>query len=360
MSLGKLDKNILKNAMEKGKAQPKKEEIDYIRFRSPFRGVERGTVIAPGGKIIWGFPHIKRIFTLKAGMEKNIHESTVYFEQKIDGFNVRIAKIGTRIYAFSRGGFLDPFVTEKAREAGLESFFDAHPKYILCGEMIGNTPYTKPTKDFDVKLFVFDIDDGHNNYLPCEMKYEILRKCGVPSVPVIGKFKTSDSKGMDRAVQDVNKARKEGIVIKSEGRKDVVKYVNPNADIDDIANCSGLFFDMPFGFFNQRVLRSAYFIRDYGMDREKYGKELGIAFYEGIAKALDALAAGRNIEDEFEILIKDEKIWDEIRRHMGKEVKLSVIFKRKEKDRTRIRFSKTYLRTTRLLRAYLNGKGMTD
>jgi len=360
MSLGNIDKKKLEEALKKGKAQLKKEDINYIRFRSSFKGVERGTVIAPGKKIIWGFPHIKRIFTLEKGMRRNISEGTVYLEEKIDGFNVRIAKIGGKIYAFSRGGFLDFFVTEKVREPELEKFFEDHPKYILCGEMIGNTPYTKPTKEFDVRLFVFDINDGHNNYLPCEMKYEILRKYDIPSVPLIGKFKTDDFKKLNRIVLDFNKARKEGIVIKSESRKDLVKYVNPNADIDDIGSCSYMFFDMPFGFFNQRMLRSAFFIRDYGLDREKYGKELGNSYYRGLMRALDDMASGKNIEEEFEILVKDGDAWEKIRRHAGKEVKLNLISRRKEKGGTRIRFSKIYLRTTRLLRAYLNGKGMTD
>ncbi len=359
MSHGKIENEKIDEAVKKGKAQLKKEDIDYVRFRSSFKGVERGTVIT-GKRIIWGFPHIKRIFTLEKGIKKNISEGTVYLEEKIDGFNVRIAKTGGKIYAFSRGGFLEFFVTEKVRELGLEKFFEDHPKYVLCGEMLGNTPYTKPTNEFDVKLFVFDIDDGHGNYLPCEMKYELLRKYNIPSVPLIGKFKADDFKKLNRLALDFNKARREGIVIKSESRRELVKYVNPNADIDDIGNCSYLFFDMPFGFFNQRMLRSAFFIRDYGLDRKKYGKELGDFYYKGIVRALDDIASGKNIEEEFEILVKDETVWEKIRKHAGKEVKLNLIFKRKEKNGTRIRFSKTYLRTTRLLRAYLNGRGMTD
>ena len=69
-----------------------------------------------GKRVIWGYPHIKRIFTLKNGMKRNLDPGQVYAEEKIDGFNVRIAFIGKNIYAFSRGGFLDSFVTEKARE----------------------------------------------------------------------------------------------------------------------------------------------------------------------------------------------------------------------------------------------------
>ncbi len=360
MSHGRIERTKVNEAIKKGKAELLREEINYVRFRSTFKGIERGTVIAPGKNIIRGFPHIKRIFTFENGIKKNIHEKTIHLEEKIDGFNIRIARIGGGIYAFSRGGFLDSFVTEKVREMGFEKFFGEHPEYVLCGEMIGNTPYTKPTKEFDVKLFVFDIDDGHGNYLPCKMKYELLRKYNIPSIPLIGKFRADDFKKLEKIVRHMNRARKEGIAIKSESRKDVVKYVNTNADIDDIKNCAHLFFDMPFGFFNQRVVRSAFFIRDYGLDREKYGKELGAAYIKGLIKAMDTIASGRDIEDEFEILVSDESIWDKIKKHTGKEVKLKLISKRKEKGKTRIRFSKTYLKTTRKFRAFLNGKGITD
>ncbi len=360
MSRGKIEKGEVSEAIQKGKAEFMKEEINYVRFRADRKGIGRGTVIVKGKKVIWGFPHIKRIFTLEKGVMKNIKDNTVYVEEKIDGSNIRIAGIAGEIYAFSRGGFLDSFVTEKVREMGLEKFFNDHPKYILCAEMIGNTPYTKPTKEFDVKLLVFDIDDGYGKYLPCEMKYELLKKYNIPSIPVIGKFRADDFNGLNKLVKDINRARKEGIVIKSESRLELVKYVNTNADIDDIKNCAHLYFDMPFGFFNQRVIRSSFFIRDYNLDREKYRKELGAAYIGGLIKALDIVASGRNIEEEFEILIKDEKIWDKIRKHTGKEVKLNIIWKRKEGKKTIIRFSKTYLRTTRLLRSYLNGKGVTD
>lgn len=360
MSRGRIEKEKVKNAIDRGKAESMKEEINYIKFRSTYKGIERGTVIAPGKRIIRGFPHIKRIFTLENGLKKNIKEKTVYIEEKIDGSNIRIAKIKGRIYAFSRGGFLDYFATEKSRELGLEKFFEEHPKYVLCGEMIGNTPYTKPTKEFDVKLLVFDIDDGHGNYLPCEMKYELLKKYKINSVPFLGKFSADDFKEINKLVRQINRARKEGIVIKSEGRLNVVKYVNTNADIDDIKNCAHLFFDMPSGFFNQRILRSSVFIRDYNLDRKKYAKELGTAYITGLIKAMDTVSSGKDIEEEFEIFVKDPSIWDKIRKHTGKEVKLTILWKRNEKGKTRIRFTKTYLETTRKLRAYLNGKGVTD
>ncbi|MBU0591160.1 RNA ligase [Candidatus Micrarchaeota archaeon] len=359
-----IDVKIVRDALKQGKAERIKggfdeTKIEYIRFRSPHGGIGRGTVIA-GKRVIWGFPHIKRIFTLEKGLKKNMTGGTIFAEEKIDGFNVRIASIDGSICAFSRGGFLDLFVTEKAREMKLERFFINNPNYIICGEMIGNTPHTDPTDKFDVKLFVFDIDTGDGSYLPCEKKYSLLNKYSLQSVPVLGKFMADDYAGLHKLAISLNKGMKEGMVLKSADRRNVLKYVMPNADLDDISKTSSLLFDMPIGFFYQRVLRSAFFINDFDLDKDKYAAMLGRAFYSGLSKSIRKVKRGEEIDDEFEILIKDLRIWDDIKHNMGKAVKLDLLWKRSEKGKTRIRFRKIYRNTTKKLTSFASGKGVTD
>jgi putative ATP-dependent DNA ligase len=350
---------IIREGLEKGKVEKLSGEIDYYRFAVPFRKVERGTVVA-GKRVIWGFPHIKRIFTLEKGIEKNIRDSIVHAEEKIDGFNCRIARVGKKIYGFSRGGFLDSFISEKAGGMGLEKFFERHPGHVLCGEMVGNTPYTEPEKKFDVKLFIFDIDRGDGSYLPPEEKYEALRHFKIPGVPVLGKFRCDDFAGLKKAARALNSGKKEGMVIKSDDRRQVVKYVTPFADIDDILNTSDRFLDMSMGFYYQRILRSSFFIRDFGLGREKHASALGKAFYSGMIAAIDKVSSGGQIDREFEILVKDAKIWDEIKGHRSKEIGYEKLWEKKEKGKTRIRFRKIYWKTTRELASLASGKGVTD
>lgn len=354
-----INSGTVSEGLKREKAEKLSEELDYIRFRDTFRGIERGTVIT-GKRVIWGFPHIKRIFTLGNGLKKNMTGEFLYAEEKIDGFNVRIASIGGKIYGFSRGGFLDSFVTEKAREAKLEKFFRDNPEKVLCAEMTGNTPYTRPTNEFDVRIFVFDIDAGDGGYLACGEKYALLKKYGINGVPLLGRFKTNDYKKLRDLALALNKGRKEGMVLKSADRDSVMKYVTPFADIDDISKSSRLFFDMPIGFYYQRVLRSAFFIADYGLGREEHAKKLGKAFYEGLEEAIREAREGRDIKEEFEILIKDRNIWSDIRKHMSRDVKLEEISRKNENGKTRIRFTKTYKKTTKTLGAYAAGKGITD
>jgi putative ATP-dependent DNA ligase len=350
---------LLSDARKKGRLEERNEELDYWRFREDTGKVMRGTVII-GNRVISGFPHIKRIFTLEKGITRNMKSEILYAEQKMDGYNLRIAAINKRIYAFSRGGFIDYFATEKARDLVSAKFFADFPNYALCCEMLGNTPYTRPGKDGEVKMYIFDIDDGNGNYVPCEEKYSLLKKYGIPSVPQMGKFSAHDIKKIKELALSLLRGKKEGMVLKSADRSEAVKYVTPFADIDDIANNTHLMFDMPSGFFIQRVLRSAFFIKDFGLDKEKFQAELGKAFYEKFISSLNALENGEGIGEEFEITIKDKKIWEWIKRHMSKEVKLEKLSEREENGKTSIVFRKIYKKSDRKLREHLSGKGVTD
>ncbi len=359
MFRGKIKNADIRKAIELGKAEALSEEIDYIRFRKGFRRIERGTVITKN-RIIWGFPHIKRVFMLDSGINRNIRTEEFYAEEKIDGYNLRIAGIEGKIFAFTRGGYIDPFATEKARDMpNLRNFFKKYPAHVLCCEMIGNTPFTEPTKEFDVRILVFDIDyDG--GYLAPAEKYDVLGKFRIEAVPFLGRFSKKQIGLLKKVAENLNKGKNEGMVIKSADRSDVVKFVTPFAAIDDIEKCSYIFFDMPCGFFYQRIIRSSIFIDEYSLNKDKYSKMLGNAFYSGFIRAVNDIKQGKTVDEQFEILVRDEKIFDVIKKHMGKEVDIKLISKKKENGKTRIRFSKTYRKTTKEIRSFLEGRGVVD
>lgn len=353
---------VVKEALEKGVAEMRSfdtfDNVDYIRFKNSYKQIERGSIIAKNN-FFPGFPHIKRIFTLEKGLEKNICSEPIFAEEKIDGYNLRAVLIENKIYALSRSGIIDAFSTEKLRELLPKNFFNKN--LMLCGEMIGNTPYMPKMENFDVKYYIFDIYDLENNcYLQQTEKYSLLKENGLVSVPFLGKFRKTEIKKLKELVLNFNKAGKEGIVFKSIDRKQIVKYVNPNADIEDMGNTFKMLFDMPIGYFNQRMLRSAIFVKEYGLDTEQYGKKLGKAVYENFARGLKMLEKDGKIYDEFEIVVKNKKIWDELKSHMSKEIKLEIVFEREENGKTKIRFRKIYIKSTKKLRGFLNGKGIVD
>ncbi len=352
-----LDDVVIGKAAKAGKLIEHDEELHYSRFREDAGKIPRGTVLI-GDRVVWGYQHIPRIFRLSTGIPRNISNGQFYAEEKIDGFNVRIVLTERGIYALSRGGFLDLFATEKVRTKQVQQFFSGYPRHTLCGEMIGNTPYTKPTKKFDVKLFIYDSYDDNGNLLPCEQKYAVLKKYGLLSVPVLGKC--NKAKEAEAFVPQLIKGKKEGMVLKSADRKKIVKFVVPSADIDDLAQNAAMLFDMPSGFLLQRVFRSAISIADYGLPEKKYYTELGKAVYAGLIEAVKSEKGIHRASEEFEITVIDNTIWNRIAKHMSKEVKLEVLYMRKQRGVTRIRFRKIYKKTDRMLRDYLGGKELVD
>jgi putative ATP-dependent DNA ligase len=351
---------LLADARKRNKLVEHDEEIQYVRFKEDFRSIPRGTVIVTGKKIVWGFPHIKRIFTLEKGIEKNIKSDVFYVEEKIDGYNVRIAQIDGKLFAFSRGGFIEPFATEKISDMGFERFFHDYPEYVLCGEMIGNTPYTPPTNEFDVKLFIFDIDCGGMKYLNPKEKYDLLKKYNIESVPVIGSFKKDEIAKLKESVLSILERKAEGIVIKSADRSDVVKFVTPAADLEDVARNMPLMFDMPSGFFIQRVLRSAFFIKDFQLDQRNYAQRLGAACYDSFIEKLKEIEKGGVVSEEFEVLLKNPSTWQQLLKHISRDIKIEIISKKVDDNGIRIRFRKIYKKTNKRLRDFLSGKGITD
>lgn len=348
---------LLEEARRHGKIIEHNETLQYSRFREDFRAIPRGTVLLHG-RVVFGFPHIPRIFTLEKGIERNLLPGSFYVEEKIDGFNLRILQHEKAVYAFSRGGFLDLFATEKAREMELEPFFRDYPDHALCGEMIGNTPYTRPTRAFDVRFFVFDIQDGEGAYLPCEEKYALLKHYRIRGVMVHGRFEQADS--VPALALRLMKKGAEGMVLKSADRKKIVKFVNPYADIEDIAHNAALLFDMPSGFFLQRVLRSAIFLRDLGLSRQGYSLRLGRAFYDGLSRGFDQIEREGHVSEEFAVQVRNPDIWDAILRHTSSEVRLVKISQKKQGKYYRIRFKKIYKRTSQMLRDFLRGKSLVD
>ena len=353
-----MDKMDITLALKKGTLVHHKEDIEYYRFKTGFRSINRGRVLTKN-KTIDGFPHIPRIFAIEKGIERNFTEDTLYLEEKVDGFNLRVGIVENEIFAFSRGGFVDLFSTEKVGEMKLEKFFRDYPNYVLCGEMIGNTPYTRPTKKFDVKFLVFDIDNGKGDYLPVDEKYKVLDKFGIESIPRLGKFNKKEINKIKQVILRIDKSRKEGVVIKSASRKEIVKYVVPTVGIEHIEEAMDAFFDMPPGFFMQRIFRSAVSIEEFDLDRKEYEKQLGRSFLELIDQIKQVKNDGY-VYAEFEILIRDNRIFENIIKHMSKEIKIEKIFEKEEGQRKRIRFRKIYKETSKKILDAIRGKAQID
>ena len=379
---------ILKTALQKNKIVEETATpagLKYTRFREDFRHIERGTIII-GKRTIPGYPHIKRIFRFGEGLLHNLHSPYFFVEEKIDGFNARICKINGKIYAFSRGGILDSFMSEKARDPNrkFNLFFDKYPQMVLCAEVIGNTPHTIATATADeVTIFVFDIfDSDSGKYLDTAKKYALADKFGIITTPRLGRFKNENDGefgSLKKLILSLNSRNGEGVVIRGEGvngeRGEILKFVTAQSDIADVAGTSSKFFDMPIGFFYQRILRSALFVHEFKLDRKRYANMLGQAFYEGLMSAFDSIANGKDISEDFKITMNEPTVWKDIVAKTSREVRLEKLSEEKlggkksdgknsgdgkQKERTHVVFRRHYRKTSHNLRSFMGGKAVAD
>jgi len=341
-------------AIRKGRIE---ERDGLFRFSERIGTIPRGTVVIEK-RIIYGYPKIRRVFSLADGAKHNLNPGEVWAEEKIDGFNLRVFYENGRVYCISRGGFLDYFATEKiSSDLGVQKFFRDHPASTLHMEMIGNTPYTTPTKKFDVKYYVFDIGNGKTRFVGPSERKELCKKYGLNCVPLLGKVTGEDGKKLKQIASSINKRGGEGIVLKQHLPRRVLKYVVPASDIRDLGECSAMIFDVPAGFMKQRIIRSAVSINELGLNKKEYDKMLGEALHKHL---YSTIKNGGEVSETFEILVKKEETWNKILEHMSSEVKIEIISKKRERGGIKIKFRKIYKKGSRKIRRAVEGYAQAD
>ena len=114
---------------------------DLFRFDKPISGIEAGTCIfIKPFDVVRGFPKIPRSLMLYPGIAA--HFSTcekVAVEEKMNGYNVRVALIDDEIAGLTRGGFVCPYTTEKASELVGRDFFCSIQTLCCAGRWWGLT-----------------------------------------------------------------------------------------------------------------------------------------------------------------------------------------------------------------------------
>ncbi|MDD2655826.1 MAG: RNA ligase [Candidatus ainarchaeum sp.] len=329
---------------------------EFLRFSEKAGGMPRGTLIA-GDRTIHGYPKIPRIFVLGEGIERNLQSGEMLVEEKIDGYNVRALMYKGNLTCLSRGGYIDGFAAEKLSDgAGVKKFFSAHPGWMLCGEMLGNTPHTDPTDEYDVKYYVFDIIDERGEFLPPMERRDLCKEFGLTPVPLVGVFRREEIAKLKGAVRKMDKEGKEGIVVRGLEGGEIFKFVTPSSDIHDLAESSAHIFDMPSGFMKQRVFRSAVSLRELGMKKADYAKKLGDALYSGLEGALEAKEAVQR----FRVRVKNRSTWDSILSGMGHGVELKVEKEERKGKGYEITFVKVMKESTRMARRAVEGRTQED
>ena len=345
------------------------EGIRYVRFRDSAKGFRRGTVVFENGEAVLGFPHIKRVVHLENGIKRVFKNRPFYVEEKVDGYNVRVVKVGEKVLALTRGGFVCPFTTERIEDFVNFEFFRDYPNLVLAGEMAGpESPYIvegPPYVKEDIQFFLFDIQEkGTGKSLPVEERYKLAEEYGIPQVERFGLFDRSRLGDLYDLIERLSEERREGVVMKTPDMKKVAKYVTPYANINDVKIGSHIFFDLPHGYFMGRIKRLAFYLAEKhvkGEEFDEYAKALGKALLQPFVESIHEVAHGGEVEEVFTVRVKNISTAHKMVTHFERlGVKIHIEDIEEAKPYWRITFKRVYPDATREIRELWNGLAFVD
>lgn len=316
----------------------------YRRAAKDGGGWQRGEVVV-GGRVIPAYPHIPRVLS-PYGVIRQLTQA--YAEEKLDGYNVRLAIIDGELYAFLRSGLVDPFATALFRRVPpVMAFLRAFPDKVLNVEVLGDTPYTPPLGR--VEYYVFDVMDG-KSFLPVKERRALLARFRVRQAPLLGWVEREADVIDIMAV--LERGCKEGAVFKTPAREKAVKLVTPCSDMEQL-NKAAFLFDLPTRFVEQRLFRSALMELFLRRTHESVA---------GLKKRLKDFVEEGVVYSEHSLTVPTLFVWQEIKKVLARSKEIMVWDEVMEEveEGYRVSFKKVYKKSTHFLRAFLEGKAFVD
>ncbi len=333
---------------------------EYEHLSSPVRGIERGTV-RMNETIVRGYPSTPRVLVLDPGVE-NYFEGPIAIEEKLNGYNVRIAHVGEPL-AFTRGGHICPYTTQLAREQlDLEAFFGSHPDQMLCTEFIGpENPYTPA--DYDVESIeprVFDIRDRETGKaMPVERRRAVAEQFDFPQPPFFGIVALDDAADRVREIiEDLDSREREGVVMQSKDGCDLLKYTTGSQHRADLESAFALPFDYGQDFLFSRLVREGFqaveFEEPDAAVRER-AHEIGEAILEPMVETIRAVEAGKPVGETHTVRGSPESIAALITHFEEQGLSIEIETDRREGDERVVQFLKVSNQTRDKAEHFLDG-----
>jgi len=183
------------------------------------------------GRVIPPYPKLIHLTKFEEEMEAQL---------KINGYNVRIARINKDWIAILRGGLIDKKTNELLREnfsEKLNKFFQENQNKVLCVEVIGRNTMATYKGEKNIDFFVFDVmdldrEEGKRFLSPIEVE-KICKKYNFQFIPRLGKFR--DKRELEQELLKVDPVfertknnniipKYEGVVLKSLDGNKIIKY----------------------------------------------------------------------------------------------------------------------------------------
>ncbi len=353
----------------------KRKTIQYVRgrrelfrFDKPVSTIEGGTtVFTKPFDIVRGFPKISRTLMLYPALQKHFSScKKMAVEEKMNGYNVRVALIGDALVALTRGGFICPYTTEKANDLVGLDFFNDHPELVLCGEMVGpDSPYV-PKTFYDIEsldFFVFDIRKKITGKpLPVMKRRALMKEYGIQSVRLFGEFEIGEAHNeISRIVRELGGSMHEGVVIKDPQMiLPPVKYTSSQSNCADLRYAFEFYNDFGRDFFFGRVCREAFQSVEWDEDEESLKKrcrQLGESLLLPMIKTIKKKKDGERIAEDVQIKVKSLDTVKEFEEYL-KLVGVDAVFEEPERigNEYLVRIRKIHQSTNDRTEALLGGQ----
>lgn len=367
---GSLDipEHRITGAIQRKTLQYVRGKLDFFRFDKPISGIEAGTCIfLEPFEVVRGFPKIPRALMLYPAVAEHFSScEKVAVEEKMNGYNVRIALINNEIAGITRGGFVCPYTTEKAKELVGSEFFSKHPDLVLCGEMVGpDSPYV-PKSIYDIEsleFFLFDIRDKLTGKpLPVMKRRELSDEYGLKSVRLFGEYEVEKAHTeIANIIRGFGTSLHEGVIIKDpEMVLPPVKYTSSLSNCADLRYAFEFYNDYGRDFFFPRACREAFQAVEWNESEEgleercrRFGESIMLPMIKTIRKKRE----GGRITETVQIRVRNMKTVREFEDHL-RLLGVDAIFDEPEKkgDGFIVKIHKKYHSTSDKTESILRGE----
>ncbi|WP_276259527.1 RNA ligase [Haloglomus litoreum] len=355
------------------------EGRSYHALPDARHGIERGTVLLADGTVVRGFPSVPRILALEAGLRSVFDaDETVFVEEKLDGFNVRIVRVDAEgsadgdgfpdadgeVLAFTRGGFVCPYTTARARERlDTAAFFDDHPEGMLCAELVGpETPYTSHDyEEIDSDAFrIFGIRDrASGEPLGVAERRAACERYGFAQPRLFGSGDPEAAVDIVReAIADLDATGREGVIVKAADGRTMTKYTTEAMHHGELADAFSLAFDQGQDFLFSRIVREAFQAAEFDEDDERLrarAHDLGESILLPFVETIRDVAAGETVGERHTVRGDPDTV-EALLYHLEQQgLTVEVVEDRWEGDDRVVEFVKVAAATRDRVRHYLEG-----
>lgn len=328
-----------------------------------------------------GYPKIRRAMVLDPTL-RNYFIDKIAIEEKLDGYNVRIAKINNEIVAITRGGRICPFTTKKALKFINTKILNDYPDIMLCGEMIGlNNPYVPyyyPEVDNNINyednnkvienlgFYIFDIRNKETNIaLTISQKEELLKKYNLPYIQPIDIVNKEDISKIKEIILKLNREKREGIILKDPDMViNPIKYTTHHTQCSDLSIAFTYMYDLGISFMFSRLVREGYQSIEFNenkKDMEQRAKSIGESILYPMINTIKKVSKNEIIKEEFEIFVDNEEDLNDFLLYLKKlHISFIVMDKQINKSYIKIKIGRLYHATNDKIKSHLDGNLWSD